>query len=104
MTVGCVGELVVAEHAGRSGIARSLVAAAEAWARDQGLAHLTLRTGAYNAAPAPATRPWASPRRKSAAPARSRPPERWPGALIAVSASPMDPLAAGRGNNVETLH
>jgi GNAT superfamily N-acetyltransferase len=38
MTVGCVG-------AGR----RSLVAAAEAWARDQGLAHLTLHTGAYNA-------------------------------------------------------
>jgi len=45
---GYIGELVVAEHAGRRGIGRSLVAAAEAWARDHGLAHLTLHTGAYN--------------------------------------------------------
>jgi ribosomal protein S18 acetylase RimI-like enzyme len=45
---GYIGELVVAQYAGRSGIGRSLVAAAEAWARDQGLAHLTLHTGAYN--------------------------------------------------------
>jgi ribosomal protein S18 acetylase RimI-like enzyme len=45
---GYIGELVVAKHAGRRGIGRSLVAAAEAWARDQGLAHLTLHTGVYN--------------------------------------------------------
>jgi ribosomal protein S18 acetylase RimI-like enzyme len=45
---GYIGELVVAKHAGRRGIGRSLVAAAEAWARDQGLAHLTLHTGTYN--------------------------------------------------------
>lgn len=45
---GYIGELVVAKHAGGRGIGRSLVAAADAWARDQGLAHLTLHTGAYN--------------------------------------------------------
>ena len=46
---GYIGELVVAEHAARRGIGRSLIGAAEAWARDQGLAHLTLHAGAYNA-------------------------------------------------------
>jgi ribosomal protein S18 acetylase RimI-like enzyme len=46
---GYIGELVVAERASRRGIGRSLIAAAEAWARDQGLAHLTLHTGTYNA-------------------------------------------------------
>jgi len=30
--------------------------------------------GGPSAHPAPSTRPWASPRRKSASPARSRPP------------------------------
>jgi ribosomal protein S18 acetylase RimI-like enzyme len=45
---GYIGELAVAKHAGRRGIGRSLVAAADAWARDQGLAHLTLHTGIYN--------------------------------------------------------
>lgn len=33
----------------RLGIGRSLIVAAEAWARDHGLAHLTLHTGVYNA-------------------------------------------------------
>ena len=45
---GYIGELVVTEHAARRGIGRSLVDAAEAWARGQGLAHLTLHAGAYN--------------------------------------------------------
>ena len=46
---GYIGELVVAPHAERRGIGRSLIDTAEAWARDRGLAHLTLHTGAYNA-------------------------------------------------------
>lgn len=46
---GYIGELVVAEHAARRGIGRSLIDAAEGWARDQGLAHLTLHAGVYNA-------------------------------------------------------
>jgi ribosomal protein S18 acetylase RimI-like enzyme len=46
---GYIGELVVTERAARRGIGRSLIDAAEAWARDQGLAHLTLHTGTYNA-------------------------------------------------------
>jgi GNAT superfamily N-acetyltransferase len=46
---GYIGELVVSEHAARQGIGRSLIAAADAWARDHGLAHLTLHAGAYNA-------------------------------------------------------
>jgi ribosomal protein S18 acetylase RimI-like enzyme len=45
---GYIGELVVAELAARRGVGRSLIAAAEAWARDHGLAHLTLHAGAYN--------------------------------------------------------
>jgi ribosomal protein S18 acetylase RimI-like enzyme len=46
---GYIGELVVAEQAARRGTGRALLAAAENWARDHGLAHLTLHTGAYNA-------------------------------------------------------
>jgi ribosomal protein S18 acetylase RimI-like enzyme len=46
---GYIGELVVAPHAERRGVGRSLIDTAEAWARDRGLAHLTLHTGAYNA-------------------------------------------------------
>jgi ribosomal protein S18 acetylase RimI-like enzyme len=45
---GYIGELAVAAHAARHGIGRRLIAAAEAWARDHSLAHLTLHTGAYN--------------------------------------------------------
>jgi ribosomal protein S18 acetylase RimI-like enzyme len=45
-----IGELVVDRRAARRGIGRSLVAAAAAWAREQGLVNLTLHTGAANAA------------------------------------------------------
>jgi ribosomal protein S18 acetylase RimI-like enzyme len=45
---GYIGELVVAEHAARHEIGRSLVEAAWDWAREQGLANLTLHTGAFN--------------------------------------------------------
>jgi GNAT superfamily N-acetyltransferase len=43
-----IGELVVADRAARHGIGRALVAAADEWARDQGLRNLTLHTGAFN--------------------------------------------------------
>ena len=46
---GYIGELVVAHRAARRGIGRALVAAADEWARDHGLRHLTLHTGAFNA-------------------------------------------------------
>jgi ribosomal protein S18 acetylase RimI-like enzyme len=46
---GYVGELAVATDAARRGIGRTLIEAAEAWARDHDLAHLTLHTGARNA-------------------------------------------------------
>jgi GNAT superfamily N-acetyltransferase len=45
---GYIGELVVADGAARRGIGRSLVDAADGWARDRGLANLTLHTGAFN--------------------------------------------------------
>jgi ribosomal protein S18 acetylase RimI-like enzyme len=45
---GYIGELAVAEHAARQGIGRALIGAADTWARDRGLAHLTLHTGARN--------------------------------------------------------
>jgi len=45
---GYIGELAVAEHASRQGIGRALIDAADAWAREHGLAHLTLHTGARN--------------------------------------------------------
>ena len=45
---GYVGELAVDESAARRGIGRALVEAARAWAQDQGLANLTLHTGAFN--------------------------------------------------------
>jgi ribosomal protein S18 acetylase RimI-like enzyme len=44
-----VGELVVDRRAERRGIGRMLMAAAEDWARKQGLAHISLDTGAANA-------------------------------------------------------
>ncbi|MFI7612063.1 GNAT family N-acetyltransferase [Nonomuraea terrae] len=43
-----VGELAVAPHAARGGVGRQLMAAAETWARRQGVRHLTLETGAAN--------------------------------------------------------
>lgn len=46
---GYIGELAVAEHASRQGTGRALIDAADAWARDHGLANLTLHTGAFNA-------------------------------------------------------
>ena len=45
---GYIGELAVASHAVRRGIGRALIAAAETWARDRGLRHLTLHTGTAN--------------------------------------------------------
>jgi ribosomal protein S18 acetylase RimI-like enzyme len=45
---GYIGELAVDETAARRGIGRALVEAARAWAQDQGLANLTLHTGAFN--------------------------------------------------------
>jgi GNAT superfamily N-acetyltransferase len=45
---GYIGELVVAHRAARRGIGRTLVAAADEWARDHGLRNLTLHTGAFN--------------------------------------------------------
>jgi ribosomal protein S18 acetylase RimI-like enzyme len=45
---GYIGELAVAERAARRGVGRDLIAAADAWARDHGLRHLTLHTGAFN--------------------------------------------------------
>lgn len=45
---GYIGELAVDERATRRGIGRSLVEAAQTWAQDQGLANLTLHTGAFN--------------------------------------------------------
>jgi ribosomal protein S18 acetylase RimI-like enzyme len=47
---GYIGELAVAEHAARQGIGRALIGAAGTWAREHDLAHLTLHTGARNAA------------------------------------------------------
>jgi ribosomal protein S18 acetylase RimI-like enzyme len=47
-TDGYIGELAVASHAVRRGIGRTLIAAAETWARDRGLRHLTLHTGMAN--------------------------------------------------------
>ncbi len=46
---GYISELAVAAHAARQGIGRALIGAADTWARDRGLAHLTLHTGARNA-------------------------------------------------------
>jgi len=43
-----VGELVTAPGQERRGIARALMAAAEAWGAARGLDHLTLETGAAN--------------------------------------------------------
>ena len=45
---GYVGELVVAGGGVRRGVGSALMAAAEQWAADRGLAHLTLETGAAN--------------------------------------------------------
>lgn len=45
---GYIGELVVAASAVRRGVASTLMAAAEDWARRRGLAFLTLETGAAN--------------------------------------------------------
>ena len=44
-----IGELAVAPHAARRGIGRALVATARDWAAAQGLAAVTLQTGAANA-------------------------------------------------------
>jgi ribosomal protein S18 acetylase RimI-like enzyme len=45
---GYVGELVVAGGCVRRGVGSALMAAAEQWAADRGLSHLTLETGAAN--------------------------------------------------------
>ncbi|MGA9749781.1 MAG: GNAT family N-acetyltransferase [Nocardioides sp.] len=45
-----VGELVVDSGTARAGIGTALMAAAEDWGRARGLTHLTLETGAANAA------------------------------------------------------
>lgn len=45
---GYIGELAVDESAARRGIGRALVEAVRAWAQDQGLANLSLHTGAFN--------------------------------------------------------
>ena len=45
---GYIGELAVASRAVRGGIGRALIKAAEAWAHDRGLRHLTLHTGVAN--------------------------------------------------------
>jgi ribosomal protein S18 acetylase RimI-like enzyme len=45
---GYIGELAVATHAVRRGIGRALITAAETWARDRRLRHLTLHTGMVN--------------------------------------------------------
>ena len=45
---GYIGELAVAPHAARQGIGRALIEAAQSWARDRGLRHLTLHTGMAN--------------------------------------------------------
>jgi GNAT superfamily N-acetyltransferase len=45
---GYVGELVTAAAMEGQGVGRALMVAAEDWARQQGLAHLTLETGAAN--------------------------------------------------------
>ncbi len=47
---GYVGELVVDASAERRGVGSALMLAAEGWARERGLAHVTLETGAANAA------------------------------------------------------
>lgn len=44
-----VGELAVAEDSARSGVGRALMAAVEDWARERGLARVSLDTGAANA-------------------------------------------------------
>lgn len=45
---GYIGELAVAGHQSRRGTGQALIDAADAWARDHGLANLTLHTGAFN--------------------------------------------------------
>jgi ribosomal protein S18 acetylase RimI-like enzyme len=45
---GYVGELVVAGGCVRRGVGSALMRAAEQWAADRGLSHLTLETGAAN--------------------------------------------------------
>ncbi len=45
---GYVGELVTAEDMEGRGVGRALMAAAEQWAVERGLRHLTLETGAGN--------------------------------------------------------
>jgi ribosomal protein S18 acetylase RimI-like enzyme len=45
---GYIGELIVASHAARRGIGQALIAAADTWAQDRGLCHLTLHTGTAN--------------------------------------------------------